>query len=214
MKVVIPEALPCIYSSIRNNVWYNIGTPIPEAGDSQRAYEAVEFGASGRNEEDMEVTMDYFESLIKSEIADGTPARRIVFMGYSQGATILTLFLLTRRLAAELGAVISYAGFPPTPMQSISRMQAENGLIEGWSKETKLFILHGERDTFVPFVIFKEWLMRLERFRDRGQGVASIEWRLIGGARHSISAGLWPYIRDILEAVIVPLAKQNHTLKL
>jgi predicted esterase len=182
-------------------VWYNIGTPLPEAGDPQKVHEAIEFGVLGTNEEDINVTMDYFESLIESEIACGTPARRIVFMGYSQGAAILTLFLLTRRLAAELGAVISFAGFPTTPMQSISRMQEENGLVERWSKETKLFMLHGERDTFVPLVIFKAWLARLEIFRDHGQGIASIEWRLMEGTRHSISAALWPYVREMLERV-------------
>jgi predicted esterase len=203
MKVVIPEALPCIHRSIPNNVWYNIGTAVPEPGDPERAYESVEVGVSGRNEDDMNVTMDYFESLIKLEIATGTPAKRIVFVGYSQGATILTLFLLTRRLAAELGAVISYAGFPPTPMQSISRMQDENGLIDGWSKETKLFMLHGAQDAFVPFVVFQEWLKRIEGFRDRGRGIASLEWRLIDGMRHSMSAILWPYVREILEKVVL-----------
>jgi predicted esterase len=111
--VVIPEALPCIHPSIPNNVWYNIGTTVPEPGDPERAYEAVEFGVPERNEKDMKVTMDYFETLIKSEIAAGTPVRGIVFVGYSQGATILMLFLVTRRVAAELCAVISYAGFPP-----------------------------------------------------------------------------------------------------
>jgi predicted esterase len=90
MKIVIPEALPCTHSAIPNNMWYNVGTLIPEAGDPQRAYEAVEFGVSTRNEEEMELTMDYFESLIESEIAAGTLARRIVFIGYSQGVTRLS----------------------------------------------------------------------------------------------------------------------------
>ncbi len=52
-------------------------------------------------------------------------------------------------------------------------------------------MLHGERDMFVPFVVFKEWLAKLERFQDREQGIASIEWRLVDGTRLSISAALW-----------------------
>jgi predicted esterase len=120
----------------------------------------------------MNVTIDYFEPLIKLEIPASTPAKRIVFVGYSQGATILTLFLLTRRLAAELGAVISYGRLPPTLMHSISRMQDENGFIDGWSKETKLFMLHGTQDAFVPFVVFQEWLKRIEVFQGCGQGIA------------------------------------------
>jgi hypothetical protein len=63
-------------------------------------------------------------------------------------------------------------------------------------------MLHGERDVFVPFVIFKEWLVRLERFQYREQAIASLEWRLVNGTRHSISAALWPYIRGILKIVL------------
>ena len=105
----------------------------------------------------MNLNLDYFESLIKSEIAGGTPAKRIIFVGYSQGATILTLFIVTRKLAAELGAIISIAGFPPVPMQLISRMQQENGLFGPWSKATRFFMLHGRNDMFIPLEIFFEW---------------------------------------------------------
>ena len=105
----------------------------------------------------MNLNLDYFESLIKSEIASGTPAKRITFVGYSQGATILTLFIVTRKLAADLGAIISIAGFPPVPMQSISKMQQANGLFGPWSKDTRFFMLYGRNDVFIPLEIFFEW---------------------------------------------------------
>jgi predicted esterase len=161
----------------------------------------------------MNVTLDYFESLIKSEVASGTPAKRIIFVGYSQGATILTLFIVTRKLAADLGAIISIAGFPPVPMQSISRIQQKNGLFGPWSKETRFFMLHGRGDVFVPSEIFFEWRKRIEGFRDREQGIASVEWMLVDGMKHAVAAVLWPHVRHILEEV-VPLTDPKSSLKL
>ncbi len=63
---------------------------------------------------------------------------------------MVTLFLLTRKLASELGAVISLGGFPPAPMHIIAQIQQENGLAEGlWRRETILFMLHGKQGIFV-----------------------------------------------------------------
>lgn len=202
VKVVIPEALPNVHKSMDKNTWYNIATPIPAPGERQDADKQIEFGRSGRNEEDMNVTMDYFEELIESEMASGTPARRIVFMGDSQGASILTLFVLTRALASELGAVISYAGFPATPLQSVFRMQRENGLEGRWAKELRLFLLHGKDDVFVPLEVFRAWRTLLESFKDRGQGIAYLEWQIVDGMKHSLVAALWPPVQNILQDVV------------
>lgn len=202
VKVVIPEALPNVHKSMDKNTWYNIATPIPAPGERQDADKQIEFGRSGRNENDMNVTMDYFEELIESEMASGTPARRIVFMGDSQGASILTLFALTRALASELGAVISYAGFPATPLQSVFRMQQENGLEGRWAKELKFFLLHGKNDIFVPPEVFRGWRILLEGFKDCGQGIAYLEWQIVDGMKHSLIATLWPHVRNILHDVV------------
>ncbi|KAG0646790.1 hypothetical protein D0Z07_6106 [Hyphodiscus hymeniophilus] len=111
--------LPAVHQSIKRKVWYNIPTPIPSAGDPGNAQWHVEFGHKEHNAHDMDVTLDYFETLVRSEVENGTPANRIVFLGDSQGAGMVVLFLQTRRLAADLGAIISYAGFHPTDLQTV-----------------------------------------------------------------------------------------------
>lgn len=216
LKIIIPNGLPCIHPSVKRNVWYNLDIPFPKPGDANRAHEAVEYGTSERNEDDMKVTMDYITSLIEREISSGTPASRIVLMGYSQGGTIATLFLLTRKLGASLGAVISYAGFPPTPMTSVARMQKENNLEGKWSKETILFLLHGSKDVFVPREIYYAWLDRLEGFKERGQGFASIEGKMIDGGAgegmgHRVTDGLWPVTTGILEGIVPTSSGTAHS---
>lgn len=213
LKIVIPEGLPNRHEGMGKHVWYNIGTPIPDPGNPDEAWDVVEYGAGGRDEDDMNVSLDYFESLVEEEVLLGTPANRIVFMGDSQGATILSLFILTRKMAANLAAVIAYAGFPPTPMKSIYRMQRENGLEGPWSKETTFFMLHGKDDVFVPLPIFHEWRSRLEDFQSAGQGIAKMEWKLVDGMRHTLITVLWPHIRRILETV-VPQVELEDKVKL
>ncbi|KAF4632444.1 hypothetical protein G7Y89_g5687 [Cudoniella acicularis] len=178
VKVIIPEALPNIHPSMDKNVWYNIATPIPPPGNPLDPDQAVEIGQPGRNEDDMNLSLDYFEDLIRTEVANGTPTNRIVFLGDSQGASILTLFILTRGLASELGAIISYAGFSATPLQSVIRMQQENSLEGSWSKQTKFFLLHGKNDVFVPQEILRVWRRLLESFKDRGQAMPT--WFRLG----------------------------------
>jgi predicted esterase len=146
----------------------------------------------------MNVSMDYIEELIRIEVSDGVPISRIVLMGYSQGAALLSLFILTRKIAANIGIMISCSGIPPAPMQSIARMQRENGLAGRWSKETSYFMLHGQDDVFMPLAVFHEWRRRLKGCKERGQGIANLEWELLE-MRHSISERLWPSIRRILE---------------
>ncbi|KAL2068725.1 hypothetical protein VTL71DRAFT_15063 [Oculimacula yallundae] len=213
LKVIIPNGLTCIHSSVKGKVWYNLNVAIPNPGDPKRAYDEIEYGSLERNEDDMKVTMDYVESLIREEIASGTAAERIILMGYSQGATIAALFLLTRSLGSELGAVISVAGFAPTPMTSVPRMQKENGLEGRWSKETRLFLLHGAKDAHIPVEIYYAWRTRLEGFMEQGQGIARIEGIVIEEMDHWPIDQVWPDTRKILQAV-VPVASQLTESKL
>ena len=159
------------------------------------------FGHADNNQFDMQVSMDYFEELVKAEVANGTPMRRIVFMGDSQGAGMVVLFLQTREIASELGAVISYAGFPATDLKSVQQMQMDSNLHGSWAKETRLFMLHGRDDVFVPIEISQSWLKLLEEECERGEGFRSIDWKLIDDVRHSLSGRVWPYVREILESI-------------
>jgi len=213
VKIIIPEALPSRHLSITKNVWYDIPSPIPLPGNPKSAEWHVEFGHKDNNVDDMEVTLDYFETLVRSENDIGTPTSRIVFLGDSQGAGLVVLFLLTRRIAADLGAVISYAGFPPTDLQSVMRMQQQHGLEGRWSRDTTLFILHGKDDVFVPLEIAQAWRTQLQGFRERGQGIASIEWTLVDDVLHALVSRVWPHVRIVLERAL-PATNQKPLHKL
>ncbi|ESZ92490.1 hypothetical protein SBOR_7153 [Sclerotinia borealis F-4128] len=202
VKIIIPEGLANIWPSPGKYTWYNIDQPIPSAGDPSKIHE---FGQHNSDINDIETSLDYFEYLIDSEVATGTPANKIVFMGDSQGASILYLFLLTRRRAADLGAVITWAGFSAIPLENIAQMQEKNGLpvFDGWVKETQLYMLHGKEDVFVPLSRSRALMAALESYRIRGQGFTALEWAAVDSLRHSLVEPVWPYVRRILERFLM-----------
>ena len=161
----------------------------------------------------MDVSMDYFEELIRAEVVGGTPANSIIMMGDSQGAGLVVLFLLTRRLASELGAVISYAGFPPTDLQSVLNMQRDNDLVGSWTRGTRLHMLQGAKDVFVPVEISRSWFKQLQKFEREGKGIGKIDWKLLDGVEHFLISPVWPHVREFLE-VQVPDKKLKLKLKL
>ena len=213
VKIVIAEALPSIHPSVTNDVWYDIPSPIPQPANPKNAQWHVEFAHKDNNVDDMEVSLDYFESLVRSEIEMGTPASRIVFFGESQGAGLVVLFLLTRKLAANLGPAISYAGFNPTDLQTVLRLQRDHGMEGKWGLEKMLYMLHGKEDPLVHLEISRAWRDQLEGFRERGQGIARIEWKVLDGVRHGLTSKVWPHVREILEDA-VPVGDKNLSLKL
>ncbi|KAB8298574.1 hypothetical protein EYC80_000753 [Monilinia laxa] len=196
VKIVIPEGMPNVWPSPGKHTWYNIDKPIPSPGDPSKTHV---FGQHNPDLRDIEVSLDYLEHLIDAEVAAGTPANRIIFMGDSQGASILYLFLLTRRKAADLGAIITWAGFSATPLETIAQMQETNGLFDGWAKKTQLYMLHGKNDKLVPLSRSRALMDALEVYRARGQGFATIQWAIVDGAPHSLIEPVWPYVRRILE---------------
>ncbi|QSZ32437.1 hypothetical protein DSL72_002011 [Monilinia vaccinii-corymbosi] len=202
VKIVIPEGLQNIWPSPGKHTWYNIDQPIPSAGD---ASETHVFGQHNPDVRDIEVSLDYFELLIDSELAMGTPANRIIFMGDSLGSSILFLFLLTRRRAAALGAVISWAGFSATSLETVAQMQENNGLSHRWAKKTRLYMLHGKDDIFVPLSRSRALADALEVYRSRGQGFATLQWEIVDGARHSLVEPVWPHVRRILEGFLIDI---------
>lgn len=199
VKIVIPEGLANIWPRPGKYTWYNIDQPVPSAGDPLKT---DEFGQHHSDVRDIEVSLDYFEQLIDTEVAMGTPANRIVFMGDSQGASILYLFLLTRRKAADLAAIITWAGFSATPLETIAQMQEKNGLSGSWAKKTRLYMLHGKEDVFVPLSRSEALAGALERYRARGQGFTTLEWLVLDDLRHSLVEPVWPYVRKILERLL------------
>ncbi|PQE22939.1 acyl- thioesterase 1 protein [Rutstroemia sp. NJR-2017a BBW] len=210
LKIVIPEGLPIIWPEVKGHTWYSIDQPIPSPGDPSKV---DVFGQHNSDVNDIETSLDYFESLIDIEISNGVSPNRIVFMGDSQGASILYLFLLTRTRAADLGAVITWAGFSAVSLETVAQMQERRGLRDGWAKETRLFMLHGKEDVFVPVSRAEALAGALERYRVRGHGFAGLEVRILEGLRHTLEDGVWSPVREILEGV-VPLGDLEPTSKL
>ncbi|KAA8564784.1 hypothetical protein EYC84_010556 [Monilinia fructicola] len=160
------------------------------------------FGQHNPDLHDIEVSLNYLEHLIDIEVAAGTPANRVIFMGDSQGASILYLFLLTRRRAADLGAVVTWAGFSATPLETIAQMQEANGLSDGWAKKTQLYMLHGKNDKLVPLSRSRALMDALEVYRARNQGFATLQWAIVDGAPHSLIEPVWPHVRHFLETFL------------
>jgi hypothetical protein len=91
------------------------------------------------------------------------------------------LFLLTRKIAAELGAVISFSEFHATSLEKVVGMQCEQGLSGRWSKETRPFVMQGGDDVFVTREVFRSWVRQLEGFRIRGKGIGGLRRGLLMG---------------------------------
>lgn len=199
VKIVIPEGMPNIWPSPGKHAWYNIDKPTPSPGDPSKTHV---FGQHNPDLHDIEVSLNYLEHLIDIEVAAGTPANRVIFMGDSQGASILYLFLLTRRRAADLGAVVTWAGFSATPLETIAQMQEANGLSDGWAKKTQLYMLHGKNDKLVPLSRSRALMDALEVYRARNQGFATLQWAIVDGAPHSLIEPVWPHVRHFLETFL------------
>lgn len=119
--------------------------------------------------------------------------------------------LQTRRSAAGLGAVISFAGFAAVSQKTTLVLQAENRLQGNWARGVRLFLLQGKQDVFVPLARFFALVDALKESYGHAMGVGSVETRVIEGLRHRPSALLWPHVVEILEDV-VPAEKQSLKL--
>jgi len=195
VKVVIPTGLPCKHLEILGNVWYNIPMAIPVGG--QQPGETRDYGPDTN---DVKITLDYFEELVEGEMRMGTPAERIVFVGYSQGAGLVVLFTLTRALGRKLGGLALISGFGATTEKEVMGMIGESGL--GTVEEGKgvpVLMEHGKRDKFVAGHFFWEWKEILERNRGRGEGIGSIETVMVEGLGHAWRESVYPDLREWLE---------------
>ncbi|KAF7885925.1 uncharacterized protein EAF02_004434 [Botrytis sinoallii] len=76
----------------------------------------------------------------------------------------------------------------------------KKGLSESWTKNTRLYMLHGKEDVFVPLSRSEALAAALERYRARGQGFATLEWSVLDDLRHSFVERVWPCVRKIWSA--------------
>jgi hypothetical protein len=69
---------------LKNN-WYDIPNLLRPQGNLANADEHVEFGHADNNQDDINVSLNYFEFPISSEIANGTPAKTF-FLSMLEGS--------------------------------------------------------------------------------------------------------------------------------
>ncbi len=73
--------------------------------------------------------MNGLESLIDFGVTGSSPARRIICIGYGQGARILILSLFGRQLAVELGVITFMPDYSSAGNEALSGMEPTNRAI-------------------------------------------------------------------------------------
>ena len=138
----------------------------------------------------MEVTMDCAKATIESGAVASTPAKRIVFIGYNQSATILVAFFLCMQLAAGLGAVDLPCGIPTHfAAMCIQDTEVERSYRWGSPGDKALHVARCPGRLCSPLPRGYEETSRLP-------GSCQSWGRPIKGRGHSMSTTLWPYVRD------------------
>ncbi len=125
---------------------------------------------------------DYLQSLLKQEQENGVPAERIIVAGFSQGGLIALTAALN--YSEKLLGVMALSTFLPLEMES-----------PGYH-ELEIFQAHGRMDDVVPYSAALDTRYRLEQF---GHQVAWHEYVMA----HSVSISEITDIRDWLLARMV-----------
>jgi predicted esterase len=84
------------------------------------------------------------EALVNEEIKAGTPSKRIILAGFSQGAALSIFTGL--QFSQTLGGILALSGYLPYRGDLSKVVHAEN-------KQTPLMMAHGEADQVVSFAI-------------------------------------------------------------
>jgi phospholipase/carboxylesterase len=105
-------------------------------------YDIIPTGHGGRVEDEagLRQSQRAIEGLINREVARGTPASRIVLMGFSQGCA-MTLMAGLRHPEA-LAALVGLSGYLPLPDHTAAERSSAN-------QHTPIFLAHGTQDDVV-----------------------------------------------------------------
>lgn len=137
----------------RQNAWYT-PTPLnaPPAGRPELAEEEDEDG--------LQKSVRYVESLIDDLCSKGIPTNRIVLGGFSQGCALSLLTELTSRHSGRLAGVVGLMGYLPLP-EKIQSLRSEAGLphVVGG---VPLFLGRGSKDRLIPYTKWDETVSKLQ----------------------------------------------------
>jgi phospholipase/carboxylesterase len=112
-------------------------------GHEMRAwYDIIPTSSGGRVEDDagLRRSQHAIEALINREVSRGTPASKIVLMGFSQGCAMTLMAGL--RHPEPLAALVGLSGYLPLPDQTTAERTAAN-------QHTPIFLAHGTQDDVV-----------------------------------------------------------------
>src|SRR5262252_6528119 len=133
------------------------------AGMRMRAWYDIKDGAIRREDEaGVRASQKLIEALIAREKARGTPARRLVLAGFSQGGAIALQTGL--RHPQRIAGVMALSTYLPIADKFAAEANAAN-------RDTPIFMAHGSYDPVIPFA-------RAEQSRDLLQSLGyAVEWR-------------------------------------
>lgn len=152
------------------------------------------------DEEGLQASVEYIESLVDACVRRGIPPERIVLGGFSQGCALsLLLDLTSKKYAGRLAGVAGLMGYLPL-CDKIQQMRAHNGLPPSHG-EVPLFLARGTKDILIPRRIWSQKLKALESL-GVNEGAMTVHEYEVG---HTLNG---PVLRDLctwLEKVVPDL---------
>ncbi|KIX00129.1 uncharacterized protein Z518_10266 [Rhinocladiella mackenziei CBS 650.93] len=149
-------------------------------------------------------SVDLVDQLVEQEIKSGTPAKRILVGGFSQGCAVSLVWGLAGRLRNEVGGVICLSGYLPL-RNRIEELRKErvlgdstDGADDVETDRKKWFYAHGTMDMLIPAKLYMQGKEELATWVDK----ENIEEHLYQGMGHSTNAAELRDILGFLEKVI------------
>ncbi|MBO9343234.1 MAG: dienelactone hydrolase family protein [Roseiflexus sp.] len=140
-----------------------------------------------RNQPYLDYALEAYQARVQEILAHGVPLRRLVLIGFSQGACLTAEYAV--RYAARYGGIVAFTGGLIGPPGTTWRYP---GRFDG----TPVLFTGAEKDVWIPF-----WRMResVEVFSQMG---AQIETHFYPGSSHEITESECVAARTILYKVI------------
>ncbi|KAJ7923017.1 phospholipase carboxylesterase [Mycena leptocephala] len=161
---VLPQASDkrvTYYRNVRRPSWFNIAT-LPPGNDEY-------------DEPAIAESIGVIESLILAQIHRGVDARRIILVGFSQGAALSLMVALST--LHDLGGVVSLSGWIPPRARDLNRSQHTIA-----SPNVPILWCHGTADTEIPIAIGEDAVSYLRKHvRDK------VQFNTYPGLEHTIN---------------------------
>ncbi|PVI06932.1 acyl-protein thioesterase 1 [Periconia macrospinosa] len=102
------------------------------------------------DEEGLMASVQYVESLIDEQVAEGVPVNRIILGGFSQGhAVALLTSLVSSKYAGRLAGVVGLSGYLPLATK-IPKLRVKAGLPAKTNDDMAIFLTRGSKDNVIP----------------------------------------------------------------